>query len=156
LAIIYPEFMPKSVTNFKLSRIGYYVFGFFNQRFLVEFFYNKYIVNTVLDLGGQTTKILDKGSVEWIGPYGFGIALVKASKTVSGLGKGVVTDYALYILIGACFYLSVFTFITVFFDIANAILLTTIIILLLVNKYSLEGSSTHENTLKSSFFWGTI
>jgi NADH-ubiquinone oxidoreductase chain 5 len=64
LAIIYPEFMPKSVTNFKLSRLGYYVFGFFNQRFLVELFYNKYIINTVLDLGGQTTKVLDKGSIE--------------------------------------------------------------------------------------------
>jgi NADH-ubiquinone oxidoreductase chain 5 len=64
LAIIYPEFMPNAVTNFKLSKIGYYVFGFFNQRFLVEFFYNKFIVNTVLDIGGQTTKVLDKGSIE--------------------------------------------------------------------------------------------
>jgi len=64
LALIYPEFMPKSVTDFKLSKLGYYVFGFFNQRFLVELFYNKYIVNTVLDLGGQTTKVLDKGSIE--------------------------------------------------------------------------------------------
>jgi NADH-ubiquinone oxidoreductase chain 5 len=64
IAIIYPEFMPNSITSFKLSRLGYYIFGFFNQRFLVEFFYNKYIVNTVLNLGGQTTKVLDKGSIE--------------------------------------------------------------------------------------------
>jgi NADH-ubiquinone oxidoreductase chain 5 len=64
IAIIYPEFMPTSITNFKLSNIGYYIFGFFNQRFLVEFFYNKYIVNLVLALGGQTTKVLDKGSIE--------------------------------------------------------------------------------------------
>jgi NADH-ubiquinone oxidoreductase chain 5 len=49
IAIIYPEFMPNSITSFKLSRLGYYIFGFFNQRFLVEFFYNKYIVNTVLN-----------------------------------------------------------------------------------------------------------
>ena len=33
LAIIYPEFMPASVSNFKLTNIGYYIFGFFNQRF---------------------------------------------------------------------------------------------------------------------------
>jgi NADH-ubiquinone oxidoreductase chain 5 len=56
--------MPKVVVDFNLTNLGYYIYGFFNQRFLVEFFYNKYIVNTVLDLGGQTTKILDKGSVE--------------------------------------------------------------------------------------------
>ena len=37
--------MPKVVLDFKLSKLGYYIFGFFNQRFLVEFFYNKYIVN---------------------------------------------------------------------------------------------------------------
>jgi NADH-ubiquinone oxidoreductase chain 5 len=64
LAIIYPEFMPTSVTNFKLTKLGYYIFGFFNQRFLIEYFYNKFIVNTVLDIGGQTTKVLDKGSIE--------------------------------------------------------------------------------------------
>jgi NADH-ubiquinone oxidoreductase chain 5 len=64
LAIIYSEFMPSNTSNFKLSNLGYFVFGFFNQRFLIEFFYNKYIVNLVLNLGGQTTKVLDKGSVE--------------------------------------------------------------------------------------------
>ena len=135
LAIIYPEFMPKSVTDFKLSRLGYYVFGFFNQRFLVEFFYNKFIVNTVLDIGGQTTKVLDKGSIEWVGPYGLGVMLNKTSKTISSLSKGVVTDYALYILIGVCFYLSIFTFVSVFFDLANVIIITSIAVLLSLNSY---------------------
>jgi NADH-ubiquinone oxidoreductase chain 5 len=64
LALIYPEYIPNSISNFKLSNLGYYIFGFFNQRFLIEFFYNKYIVNNVLFLGGQTTKVLDKGSIE--------------------------------------------------------------------------------------------
>ncbi len=32
-------------------------------------FYNKYITNFVLNLGGQTTKVLDKGSIELIGPF---------------------------------------------------------------------------------------
>jgi len=155
LAIIYPEFMPNLVSNFKLSNIGYYIYGFFNQRFLVEFFYNKYIVNTVLDLGGQTTKVLDKGSIEWIGPYGFGVALVKASKTISGLGKGVVTDYALYILIGACFYLSIFTFISIFFDLANSITLSCVLVLLGVNNYVKlsKHDNINENSLTSSFLW---
>lgn len=135
LAIIYPEFMPKSVTNFKLSRIGYYVFGFFNQRFLVEFFYNKFIVNTVLDLGGQTTKVLDKGSIEWVGPYGLGVVLTKTSKTISGLSKGVVTDYALYILIGICFYLSIFSFVSIYFDLINVITVTCVAVLLGISNY---------------------
>jgi len=64
LAVIYSEFLANIITSFKLSNVGYYIFGFFNQRFLIEFFYNKYIVNNVLMIGGQTTKILDKGAVE--------------------------------------------------------------------------------------------
>jgi NADH-ubiquinone oxidoreductase chain 5 len=135
LAIIYPEFMPNAITNFKLSNLGYYVFGFFNQRFLIEFFYNKFIVNTVLDIGGQTTKILDKGSIEWVGPYGMGVILTKTSKTISSLSKGVVTDYALYILIGICFYLSIFTFISIFFDLFNSITVSCLIVLIGVSNY---------------------
>jgi NADH-ubiquinone oxidoreductase chain 5 len=55
LALLYSEYIPNTIYNFKLSNLGYYVFGFFNQRFLIEYFYNKYIVNNVLFLGGQTT-----------------------------------------------------------------------------------------------------
>src|SRR5690606_29933704 len=64
LSLGYSEFIPNNISNFKFSTLGYYVYGFFNQRFLIEFFYNKYIVNKILLLGGQTTKVLDKGSVE--------------------------------------------------------------------------------------------
>ena len=136
LAIIYPEFMPNSIINFKLSTIGYYIFGFFNQRFLIEYFYNKFIVNTVLDIGGQTTKILDKGSIEWIGPYGIGLSLQRISKTISSLHTGIVTDYALYILLAICFYISIFTFISIFNDIINIITLTSVLILIGTKYYS--------------------
>jgi NADH-ubiquinone oxidoreductase chain 5 len=139
LALIYPEFMPKSVTDFKLSRLGYYVFGFFNQRFLIELFYNKYIVNTVLDLGGQTTKVLDKGSIEWVGPYGMNVILTRTSKTISGLSKGVVTDYALYILLGVCFYLSIFSFVSVYLDLVNIITVTCVVVLLGISNYVTSG-----------------
>lgn len=145
IAIIYPEFIPKAVTNFKLSNIGYYIFGFFNQRFLIEFFYNKYIVNKVLFLGGQTTKILDRGSIEWIGPYGISMVLNKISKTISSLNKGVVTDYALYILIGVCFYLSMFTFFSVFSDLIYSITMTCIIILVIYGSWSFTFGEEFSN-----------
>jgi NADH-ubiquinone oxidoreductase chain 5 len=148
IAIIYPEFMPNSITNFKLSSIGYYIFGFFNQRFLIEFFYNKYIVNLVLALGGQTTKVLDKGSIEWIGPYGMNLTLVRISKTISSLSKGVVTDYALYILIGVCFYLSIFTFVSTFFDAVNSITISCVTILVCITYY-LQSSETVSTTALS-------
>jgi NADH-ubiquinone oxidoreductase chain 5 len=133
LGLFYPEFMPKSVSNFKLSNIGYYIFGFFNQRFLIEYFYNKYIVNNILFMGSQTTRILDKGSVEWIGPYGINMVLIKISKTISILNKGVVTDYALYILVAICFYLSIFTFFAFFYNLMFCIIISSLFCLILMN-----------------------
>jgi len=70
IAIVLSEFVPKVLINFKLNRVGYNIFSFFNQRFYIELLYNKYIINLVLKLGGQSTKVLDKGSVELLGPYG--------------------------------------------------------------------------------------
>lgn len=104
LSLVLSEFIPKALTHFKLSRFGYNVFSFFNQRFLIELFYNKYITDIVLKLGGQTTKVLDKGSVELVGPYGLEKGLVGLSKKVSNLDTGVITSYALYILVGLTFY----------------------------------------------------
>ena len=46
------------------------MYSFFNQRFLIELLYNKYITGLILSLASQTTKVLDKGSVELIGPFG--------------------------------------------------------------------------------------
>ena len=83
----------------------------------------------------QTTKVLDKGSVEWIGPFGMWVILNKISKTLSLLSKGLVTDYALYILISLCIMLSLFSFIFLNLDCLNVSLLTSVIILLGVNNY---------------------
>jgi len=105
IAIIYSEFLPKLLIYFKFSRLGYNIFSFFNQRFLIELFYNVYITDLILKLGGQTTKIIDKGSIEYIGPYGLELALTNLSKNVSKLDSGVITSYALYILLGLIFYI---------------------------------------------------
>lgn len=104
LSILLLEFMPKILIYFNLSSIGYNIYGFFNQRFLIELFYNKYITDYVLKLGGQTTKVIDKGSIELIGPYGLQKALVNLSNNMSSLDSGVITSYALYILVGLIFY----------------------------------------------------
>jgi NADH-ubiquinone oxidoreductase chain 5 len=105
LAIVFSEFYPKLLISFKFSRFGYNIFSFFNQRFYVELFYNKYITDVVLKLGGQTTKVLDKGSIELIGPFGLEKGLLYLSNKIASLDTGVITSYALYILIGLIFYI---------------------------------------------------
>ena len=105
IAIILSEYLPKLLIYFKFSRIGYNIFGFFNQRFLIEMFYNKYITNIVLKLGGQTTKVVDKGSIELVGPFGLEKSLTLLSRNIASLDTGVITSYALYILVGLTFYI---------------------------------------------------
>jgi NADH-ubiquinone oxidoreductase chain 5 len=105
LCIILCEYTPKLLINFKASRLGYNIFGFFNQRLLVEMYYNKYITDFILKLGGQTTKVLDKGSIELVGPYGLEKGLIVLSNSISKLDTGVITSYALYILVGLIFYI---------------------------------------------------
>jgi NADH-ubiquinone oxidoreductase chain 5 len=97
--------LPKFILYFKFSRLGYNTFGFLNQRFLIELLYNKYVINLILNLGGQTTKVLDKGSIELLGPYGLEKSLITLSKNIASLDTKVITSYALYILIGIIFYL---------------------------------------------------
>ena len=105
VSIVFSEFFSKLLISFKFSKLGYNLFGFFNQRFLIELFYNNYITGIILKLGGQTTKIIDKGSVELLGPYGLENGLLNLSNNINSLSTGVVTSYALYILMGLMFYI---------------------------------------------------
>jgi len=107
LAITISEFFAKSLVSFKYNRFSYNLFSFFNQRFYIELFYNKFITGVILKMGGQTTKILDKGCVELIGPFGLEKGLLALGKNIAYLDTGVVTSYALYILMGLIFYLLV-------------------------------------------------
>jgi NADH-ubiquinone oxidoreductase chain 5 len=110
ISIIFTEFFPKLLINFKFSKLGYNIFSFFNQRFFIELIYNKYIIEFIFKLGGQTTKILDKGSIELLGPYGLEKGLINLSNNINNLSTGIITTYALYILIGLIFYISLLYF----------------------------------------------
>ena len=110
ISLTFFEFFNKLLINFKFSNLGYNIFSLLNQRFLIELFYNKYITDIVLKLGGQTTKIIDKGSVELLGPYGLEKGLLNLSKNIGNLSTGVITTYALYILIGLIFYICLLYF----------------------------------------------
>ena len=105
IAIVLSEYLSTILIYFKLSRVGYNIFSFFNQRFLIELFYNIYITGNILILGGQTTKVIDKGSVEYLGPYGLEKGLSFLSNIIGKLSNGMITSYALYILTGLMLYL---------------------------------------------------
>jgi len=98
-------------------------------------FYNNYITNLVLKLGGQTTKVLDKGSIELIGPFGLEKALINLSKNLTKLSTGVVTSYGLYILVG----LISFIFVIYLSEISSSL----IILLIILASFSLNENKQY-------------
>lgn len=137
LAIILFEFFPSLIVKFKLTPFGYNIYGFFNQRGLFEMFYNNVIVNLVLTLGGHTTKILDKGAIELIGPVGLEKTLLKLSKRIHSLSTGIVTSYALYTLLG----LIIFTVAFSLYELANVILFIAILITFIFATSNARGDA---------------
>jgi NADH-ubiquinone oxidoreductase chain 5 len=117
----------KTIYTFNL--IVYFVFSFFNQRALFEFYYNKFISQVILNLGGQTTKFIDKGSVEYLGPYGLEVGLLYLGNKLSKLDTGLVTYYALYIMSGFIIYIYFISF-----NINSELLLIILTSLLLILK----------------------
>ena len=88
------------------------------------------MTNFVLKLGGQTTKVIDKGSIELVGPFGLEKGLVSLSKNISSLDTGVITSYALYILVGLTFYISI----PYFFSLDNNLLIIILFALISLIK----------------------
>jgi len=126
-------FGKRKLSSFKLSRIGYNIFGLLNQRFLFESLYNKYVTNGVLKLGGQTTKVIDKGSIERMGPYGSEVSLTKKSEDLSKISTGPITTIAVLILVGLIFMITTFVYIDTI-GVYELIILFIIVLFYLVKK----------------------
>lgn len=141
VSIVLSEYLSIILIYFKLSRLGYNIFSFFNQRFLIELFYNRFITGLVLRLGGQTTKILDKGSIEYLGPYGLEKGLLNISNNIAKFNTGVITSYALYILVSLIFYMFFYAYLN-----------GAIVILLILVSFSLvlHGNYYNPNLLLQS------
>jgi NADH-ubiquinone oxidoreductase chain 5 len=147
IAILLSEFLSTVLISFKLSRAGYNLFSFFNQRFLIESFYNRYITGIVLKLGGQTTRVLDKGSVEYIGPYGLEKGLLNISNNIGNLNTGSVTTYALYITTSIVIYMLSYSYVNTNIFIISILLATCLLLYNTSNPFS----STINSTINSSF-----
>jgi len=144
ISLIVQEYYLNNLIKFKYSKIGYNIFSFFNLKYLIELLYNKYIVENILKLGGQTVRYLDKGSVELIGPWGIEQGLLKLSKNLSRLDTGVVTSYALYLLIG----LTLFMTSSLYLEITDSFI---IILMMFIAPLLFKGNSSENKNNKLDY-----
>lgn len=76
------------------------IYTFLNGKYLLDILYNNYFISGGLKVGFTISKLLDKGIIELIGPFGLTSGSYSASKNLSKLDTGVITTYALYITLG--------------------------------------------------------
>lgn len=75
-------------------------YTFLNAKYFLDIIYNNYLISGGLKLGYTVSKILDKGIIELIGPFGLTEGSYATSNNLSKLDTGVITTYALYITLG--------------------------------------------------------
>lgn len=100
LALYLYHVVPSFTIGLTDSKAGKALYTFFNGKWLVDVLYNKYIISGGLSLGFTISKVLDRGVVELVGPYGFSNVLTNAGRTVASYDTGIITSYALYIILG--------------------------------------------------------
>ena len=77
--------------------IGQKLYTFFNGKYFFDIIYNNYFINKGLDLGYKISKVLDRGIIEMVGPYGLSHTLTNTGKNISKLDTGIITTYSIYI-----------------------------------------------------------
>jgi NADH-ubiquinone oxidoreductase chain 5 len=88
---------PEFVIGLTETSLGKTIYTFLNGKYFFDVIYNHYIVGFGLQLSYNISKILDRGVIELIGPYGISSALTNTGINISKLDTGVITTYSIYI-----------------------------------------------------------
>lgn len=97
LAIFLYHLSPTFIIDLTNNFIGQKFYTFFNGKYFFDIIYNNYIINKGLELGYSISKVLDRGIIEMVGPYGLSQTLTNTGKNISKLDTGVITTYSIYI-----------------------------------------------------------
>ena len=97
--------------SFISTSLGRGIYRFFNQKYFFDNIYNNFILNKLLSFGYTTNKILDRGAIELVGPYGLVNVFKSASNKVTSLDSGFIPTYAMYIFSGLILFITLIFFI---------------------------------------------
>jgi NADH-ubiquinone oxidoreductase chain 5 len=91
---------PEFIINLTNSNLGRKIYAFLNGKYYFDVIYNHFIVALGLKLGYLISKEIDRGAIEFLGPYGLANTFSKTGNNISKLDTGIITTYSLYITIG--------------------------------------------------------
>ena len=100
LALLMYHRLASFTIDLALSDLGKRIYTFLNAKWFFDAVVNHYVINKALGLGLITAKVLDRGAIELLGPFGLTNSLYGGSEKIARRDTGVITSYALYIMIG--------------------------------------------------------
>ena len=83
-----------------INYIGKSIYTFLNGKYFFDTIYNQYLITNGLKLGYTISKEIDRGAIEFLGPYGLSNYLNNTGKNLAKLDTGIITTYSLYITLG--------------------------------------------------------
>ena len=100
LALYLYHVVPAFTISLTNGRLGYAVYSFLNAKWYWDALINSFIISAALRQGLTISKVIDRGVIELAGPYGLSTVLTGTGRNVSSYDTGVITSYALYIVLG--------------------------------------------------------
>ena len=98
-AFLLYNFIPTIFVDITETSIGRKFYSFLNSKYYFDVIYNNYIIGFGMNIGYTISKVLDRGVIELVGPYGIANTFVNIGTGVSKLDTGIITTYGLYIIL---------------------------------------------------------
>lgn len=86
--------------NINYIGIGKSIYTFLNGKYFFDTIYNQYFITNGFKLGYTISKEIDRGAIEFLGPYGLSNYFYNTGKNLAKLDTGIITTYSLYITLG--------------------------------------------------------
>ena len=111
IAFFLYNYKQKMLLKFKISKLGLNFYNFFNKKWYFDKIYNEFINQKILKIGlNYSYKKIDKGLIEFFGPYGLIFLFSNLSRKLILLQTGFIYHYSLLIFINIIFLFSIIFF----------------------------------------------
>jgi NADH-ubiquinone oxidoreductase chain 5 len=136
LSLIIYTYFKNMVT---LTAINYRnVYTFLKKKYYVDDIYNKYIAGYFLNISYNVTfKLIDRGLLEVVGPYGIATRVMNFAKNISLLQSGIVYSYLFVLITGLVSFFILFEIYYGFtYILDDSIYLLLLVLLFFINNKS--------------------
>jgi len=103
--VIYSFVNKKLKLNFKKSRFGHSLYTFFSKKWFFDKIYNEVVGQSILYAGyNYTYIIIDRGILEFLGPYGISRLVYSKALNIKGFHSGLLYHSLLFYFLGIVLY----------------------------------------------------